>query len=144
MPSTKANHEEFESDKERAYLLLIVLQTVVNEAEDGAALLRNEGCVERLLICGTYASPSSIVAPQAFRLLLQILDPPEDKKFAHLIGEYAHDFLWPVHPTPQAIAALPVFYDYRYERLPGYEVPDAVIEERQPISFQIEIGRAHV
>jgi hypothetical protein len=59
----------------RSYLLLNAIQTAYLEAQNILEFLQKEEIVGRLLVCGVFCDPVSMVSSQAFRLVRLILSP---------------------------------------------------------------------
>jgi hypothetical protein len=59
----------------RAYLLLNAIQAAYIEAQNMLDFLQNKEVLERLLVCGVFCDPVSMVSSQAFRLIRLILYP---------------------------------------------------------------------
>jgi hypothetical protein len=131
---------DFEEEKLRAYLLLNCLQQVLAESPEDLELLTSEGVVERLLICGTYADPSSLISSQAFRLVREVIyqETADGARFRPLVERYAPEFIWPLAPTPQVIAGLPIFWSCKYPVLPNYETGVPAEQHGAPaVSFRL-------
>jgi hypothetical protein len=108
----------------KAVQLLISLKAAILEDPSVAGFLQNRQHMQRLFIIGVYADPDSILAHFAFGLLRVLIFGDEyvasisdPDSITPLIEEYAACFEFADPPTPQMIAAFPLFWNHRYAYL---------------------------
>jgi hypothetical protein len=120
--------------KLQAYLLLSCIFAMICESPYVLKDLQTRDgdkfpLLDLLLLCGVLADPTSMVSHQAFRLLKSAIygitpeqmDPIpgvcEESLVAKLVDEYATSFTFTEPPTPQMIAAFPLFWNHNYKDL---------------------------
>jgi hypothetical protein len=95
------------------YLLLHAIHTACRESQAMSRCLANKAVVERLLVCGVFCDPVSMVSSQAFRLVAVAgID------FTDELESFADAFTFCNPPVPQVIAAVPIFWRHRYPGRP--------------------------
>jgi hypothetical protein len=120
------SREPAELVKLRCYHSLIAIRSIIAENPDMAGLLQasDEG-IERILMCGVYADPGSMIAPAAFQLLEFLvygfeeyaIPPATNPRISSIIEKYAGDFTFSENITAQIAAAFPIFWRHRYPDL---------------------------
>jgi hypothetical protein len=123
------------------YVLLHSIQIMSGETSELLDWLSQTDDVIRLLLtCGVYADSTSMISPQAFRLVYRALyvkeegdavkpefDISDEKK--GIVDEFADAFLFSHDITEQMIAAFPIFWNHRYEDLETLgNYPDVTVE----------------
>jgi hypothetical protein len=134
-----------ESDKRfaelRVYLLISSIWNIATQNLNVWAILQdpehNYINIQYLLMCGIYSPPRSIIANIAFKVLKVLywgsdhtqFDVPSlvgNSDFERILDEYAADFEFSPHPTPQMRAAFPLFWNQRYREFRSVDRPDTV------------------
>jgi hypothetical protein len=134
--------EESDLEKEtKAYLLLSCLQGVGSEQVDIWPILQSPdgeyGNLRCLLAAAVYSRPTSLIARAAFKILKILFygSPPEQLNVRPLWGneavcaiveEFARQLEFRANPTPQMVAAMPIFGRVRYSALKS-ELPEKMV-----------------
>lgn len=135
---TEKRNTSQEEAKNKGYMLLSAIYQRMLDNINQVLVMRNPEHVEYLLIAGIYCDAGSNISQIAFKLLKLIIygstlsayesDSGTNAKLEEwtemgddvkaLIDEYAEDFVFrKTMVTKQMIAALPIFWNHRYERL---------------------------